>query len=328
MGWGVSGPPFKAPMVWFGGKSAVAAEVWSRLGSPSHYIEPFAGSLAVLLARPDWRPGPRQFTETVNDADGLLCNFWRAVAQSPDAVAEAADWPVFELDLHARHAELIARRVEVAERLRADPRWCDPELAGWWVWGAGAWIGDGWGHMAARKMPHISAPGMGVHRITSNRRAVVLSVAERLQHMRVLCGDWRRAVAKSACESWGNGDVGVFLDPPYGEGSMEYAAGGNEGGCIAADVWAWAVETATPAQVGPKRSQRDPVVRVCVAGYEDGREVPEGWVTVEWDANASARGAGYGNQSTTTEARANARRERLWFSPACIDPTRQMGLGL
>jgi hypothetical protein len=67
---------------------------------------------------------------------------------------------------------------------------------------------------------------------------------------------------------------------------------------------------------------------VCVAGYEDGRDVPEGWATVEWDANASARGAGYGNQSTTTEARANARRERLWFSPACIDPARQMGLGL
>jgi DNA adenine methylase len=315
-------------MVWFGGKSAVAAEVWSRLGSPSHYIEPFAGSLAVLLARPDWRPGPRQFTETVNDADGLLCNFWRAVAQSPDAVAEAADWPVFELDLHARHAELIARRAEVTERLRADPRWCDPELAGWWVWGAGAWIGDGWGDRAAQQMPHIGDTGRGVHRITSSRRAVVLSAAERLQHIRVLCGDWRRAVTKSACEGWGRGDVGVFLDPPYGEGAMEYAAGGNDDGGIAADVWAWAVETASPAQDGPRRPAPGSVVRVCVAGYEDGREVPEGWVTVEWDANARGGGAGYGNQSTTTEARANARRERLWFSPACIDPTRQMGLGL
>jgi DNA adenine methylase len=323
MGWDVIGAPFKAPFPYFGGKSAVAAEVWSRLGSPSHYIEPCFGSGAVLLARPDWRPGPRQFTETVNDADGLLCNFWRAVAQSPDAVAEAADWPVFELDLHARHAELIARRVEVAERLRADPRWFDPELAGWWAWGCGAWIGSGWGSSAARQMPEIGQPGRGVHRITSSRRAVVLSVAERLQHIRVLCGDWRRAVSKSACAAWPAGDVGVFLDPPYGEGSMEYAAGGNADGGIAADVWAWAVETATPAQTGPKRSQRDPVVRVCVAGYEDGREVPEGWSAVSWET-----AGGYGNQSTTTEARANARRERLWFSPACIDPARQMGLGL
>ena len=324
----MAGPPFKAPMTYFGAKSAVAAEVWSRLGSPSHYIEPFAGSLAVLLARPDWRPGPRQWTETVNDADGLLCNFWRAVAQSPDAVAEAADWPVFELDLHARHAELIARRVEVAERLRADPRWCDPELAGWWVWGAGAWIGSGWGDRAARQMPHIGDTGRGVHRISSNRRAVVLSVAERLQHIRVLCGDWRRAVTKSACEGWGDGDVGVFLDPPYGEGSMEYAGGGNGDASIAADVWAWAVSTwREPEQSGRRR---DPRVRIVVAGYEDGRAVPDGWQTVAWDAanRIDGQAAGYGNQVADGAGRANARRERLWCSPACIDPARQMGLGL
>lgn len=68
---------------------------------------------------------------------------------------------------------------------------------------------------------------------------------------------------------------------------------------------------------------------MCVAGYEDGREVPDGWVTVAWDANYRAHGGGYGNQSTTTEARANARRERLWFSPACLRPDEgQMGLAL
>lgn len=316
-------PPFKAPFAFFGGKSAVAAEVWRRLGSPSHYIEPFAGSLAVLLARPDWRPGPRRFTETVNDADGLLVNFWRATAADADAVAAFADWPVNELDLHARHAELIARRADVTERLRADPRWFDTELAGWWVWGAGAWIGDGWGMAASRKMPSVGHTGRGVHGM-SGRRIRITELRERLECMRTLCGDWRRAVSSSAVEKWPNGDVGVFLDPPYGEGSMDYAAGGNDTGNIAADVWAWAVETASPAQPGPNRSHGGPVVRVCVAGYEDGREVPEGWVTVAWET-----AGGYGNQSTTTEARANARRERLWFSPACLRPDEgQMGLAL
>ena len=42
----------RAPFVWFGGKRRVAPEVWAALGDVPNYIEPFAGSLAVLLGRP------------------------------------------------------------------------------------------------------------------------------------------------------------------------------------------------------------------------------------------------------------------------------------
>ena len=41
------------------------------------------GSAAVLLGRPG---GPRG-TETVNDKDGFLANFWRAVKHDPEGVA-------------------------------------------------------------------------------------------------------------------------------------------------------------------------------------------------------------------------------------------------
>lgn len=54
----------KAPFPWFGGKSRAADLIWPRLGNPANYVEPFAGSLAVLLARPD-EPN----IETVNDKD-------------------------------------------------------------------------------------------------------------------------------------------------------------------------------------------------------------------------------------------------------------------
>ena len=302
----MSGPPFKAPFVFFGGKSAVASEVWSRLGSPSHYIEPFAGSLAVLLARPDWRPGPRQFTETVNDADGLLCNFWRAVAQSPDVVAEAADWPVFELDLHARHAELIARRVEVAERLRADPRWCDPELAGWWVWGQCAATLGNW--CAGR------SPGSPSH---CPRRGVLVSpgriseVAARLRSVTAFCGDWSKMVGSPSAlgKPW-HRNIGIFLDPPYD--STQRAAGcyaEHDDGAVASQVNQWALENGT-----------DPQLSICVAGFDTEHQNLEaaGWSVFAWSAHG-----GLG-----AKAKANARRERLWFSPACIDPARQMGLGL
>ena len=57
----------KAPFPWFGGKRRVASDVWAALGPVDNYVEPFAGSLAVLLARPD---EPK--TETVNDMDCYL----------------------------------------------------------------------------------------------------------------------------------------------------------------------------------------------------------------------------------------------------------------
>lgn len=130
--------PLKAPFPWFGGKSRVAHLVWNAFGDVANYVEPFAGSLAVLLARPT---SPR--IETVNDLDCYLANFWRAVQLAPDEVARWADWPVNEIDLHARHRWLVAQ-AEFRERMRADPEYFDARVAGWWVWGICQWIGGGW----------------------------------------------------------------------------------------------------------------------------------------------------------------------------------------
>lgn len=59
---------YRSPYPYFGGKSKVAARVWERLGNPANYVEPFFGSGAVLLARPD--PEWRGAVETVSDANG------------------------------------------------------------------------------------------------------------------------------------------------------------------------------------------------------------------------------------------------------------------
>jgi DNA adenine methylase len=70
----------KAPFPWFGGKSRVADLVWERFGDPVNYVEPFFGSGAVLLGRPT----PAR-TETVNDLDCFIANFWRAVQKRAGA---------------------------------------------------------------------------------------------------------------------------------------------------------------------------------------------------------------------------------------------------
>ena len=151
----------RAPFPWFGGKSRAADLIWSRLGDVANYIEPFAGSLAVLLAR---STEPR--IETVNDLDAMVANFWRATATHPDLVAHHADWPVSEPDLHARHRWLVAQLPALRRKLVQDPDYCDPRVAGWWVWGISQWIGSGWcsgSHAMAgvHAQPHQKRPAIG-----------------------------------------------------------------------------------------------------------------------------------------------------------------------
>lgn len=153
----------RAPFPWFGGKSRAAGIVWGALGDVPNYVEPFFGSGAVLLARPG---GPGKI-ETVNDLDRWVANFWRAVAQDPEAVAAHADWPVNEADLHARHKWLLSRE-EWKARMQdgENPDYFDARIAGRWVWGLCAWIGSGWcapkGEEPSEQVPHLSGSGQGL----------------------------------------------------------------------------------------------------------------------------------------------------------------------
>jgi site-specific DNA-adenine methylase len=330
----------RAPFPWFGGKSRAAHLVWEALGNVANYVEPFFGSGAVLLARPH---PPR--TETVNDASRFLANFWRALATDPDAVAHHCDWPVNETDLHARHRWLVARLPELAALLDADPEAHDAKVAGWWVWGACAWIGTGWcdesvaevrfqlphlgnaGQGLHRKLPHLGNAGRGGHRAPADLpiqlphvgdggrgvhrghhedlRAYLGALSARLRRVRVACGDWSRVCGDSV--TWRHGVTGVFLDPPYAEGEQQYAAGGT-GTTLSADVRAWALDA------GKRRD-----MRVVLAGLEGEHDMP-GWRCVPW----KARG-GYGSQRDDGTVNANRHRERLWLSPHC-EGARQLSL--
>lgn len=310
--------PLKAPFPYFGGKSRVADLIWSRLGDVPNYVEPFAGSLATLLARPH---EPK--TETVNDADCYLSNFWRAIQSEPDLVATWADWPVNEADLLARHRWLLAQGDFVA-RMRSDPHYFDAKIAGWWVWGACSWIGQGWcvnesnqlphlgnaGRGINRKLPHLGNAGMGAPaRVPGTTRTYQLvayfrEIAERIRSVRVACGDWERVLGPSV--TFHHGTTGILLDPPYGEGDMEYAAGGNDSDLVHR-VRDWAVENGG-----------NPELRIALCGYEGVFEMPDDWDVVPW----KNRG-GYGSQGDG-EGRENSHRERIWFSPACLDTREQM----
>ena len=330
----------KAPFPWFGGKRKVAPEVWAALGDVDNYVEPFAGSLAVLLERPAWHNGR---TETVNDADQYLANFWRALAHAPDEVALHADWPVNEADLFSRHLWLVNEgRRRLREGMDADPEWCDAKIAGWWLWGICQWIGSGWcsgtgphtydtlpvdgdaGQGVNRKRVHLGNAGQGVNRqlvhLGDAGRGVnpdsllprndalyeyMRQLAARLRNVRVCCGDWSRIVTNGAL-SYGD-TVGVFLDPPYSDAADRcanlYAVDSLD---VAHDVRAWCIANGD-----------NPRYRIVLAGYEaeHASHMPRTWRTVFWNANASFQSARAGGNNQE-----NRRKERLLLSPHCLRP--------
>ena len=313
-----------APFPYFGGKRRAAGRIWQALGDPSGYVEPFAGSAAVLLARPPFN-GRR--VETLNDADGWLINAWRAIQLSPDAVAAAAWGPVAEIDYHARLAWLQQRRTpDLVAWLEGDPEHHDAKAAGWWLYVLACGIGDPFGpgpwrvvdgHL--RKLPHLGDAGQGVNRELPhlgdagqgvNRKlphlgdagqgqlaAYMQRLSDRLQRVRITCGSWERVVKPSVTRSGTGGDNSraVFLDPPYATSGDLYAES-SEG--IAEAVREWCI-------TAPRE------LRVILCGYDTEHDalLAHGWSVTE---GKSGRGAGYSVNPT------NGRRERLWLSPACI----------
>jgi DNA adenine methylase len=76
------------PLKWHGGKYYLAAKIVKLMPPHLHYVEPFFGGGAVLLARdPEDREGwlfPHHgVSEVVNDLNDRLINFWR-VLKSPE----------------------------------------------------------------------------------------------------------------------------------------------------------------------------------------------------------------------------------------------------
>jgi len=314
----------KSPFPWFGGKSRVSGLVWDRFGDVPNYVEPFFGSGAVLFGRPT-APG----TETINDKDGYIVNFWRAIKHDPGAVAHWAANPVQENELHARHAWLITRKDSLRQELEGDPEFCDPKVAGWWVWGISCWIGSGFcsgngpwqvrdrqllhlgnkGRGVNRQLVHLGDKGRGVNRqlvhLWDKGRALDEYFAElsrRLAGARICSGEWDRIVGPSVTSK--HGITGVFLDPPYSAKATRKSDLYTED-CdqVGASVAQWAAENGG-----------DPLLRIAVCGYEGEHVFPGDWESVAW----KNRG-GYGSQGSG-QGRENSARERIWFSPNCLHP--------
>jgi DNA adenine methylase len=307
--------PLTAPFPWFGGKSKAAEMVWSHLGvDVKNYVEPFFGSGAILLQMPD----EVKCWAVVNDLDGLIANFWRAIAADPEGVAFYADNQVNEVDLQSRHQYLVNHKKQITQQLKEDPDYFDSRIAGWWAWGCCCWIGGGWcadkkiphlgngGKGVNKKIPHLGDGGKGVNKKIPHLgnggqgdRLIFLTdwfqrINSKLREVRVTCGDWRRICTVSTMTR--NGICAVVLDPPYGTTKAVYA---EDSDTVADEVQRWCVENGDNSKL-----------RIALCGHVGQHEILE---SLGWIVKSPRKGGGYQGADN---------RERIWFSPHCLTPDR------
>jgi hypothetical protein len=143
------------------------------------------------------------------------------------------------------------------------------------------------------------------------------ALSARLRHVRILHGDWRRAVTPGATKtltvSSGKGVCGLFIDPPYALEHRDPALYTSDKDsltdAVVADVRTWCLTHGT-----------DPDYRLVLAGFAgEGHEALEahGWRVYEWFQAGHLRG-GMGNTKHTGTHQQH--RERLWASPHCLVP--------
>lgn len=298
----------KAPFVYFGGKGSVAAEVWKRFGRVKMYIEPFFGSGAVLLARPNGDYG----VEIANDYDGNICNVWRAIKHNPNEVAYHCDFPTNHIELMARRWQLQEAQDELRKKLIDDPDFYDAKLAGYWVWCAANWIGSDM--IKVRDKYNCSRPHLTSRNGTMQKDSLdgisrwLNELAVRLRQVRVVCGDWSRVMGgnwRTSNKSIGkSGKCGVFLDPPYGEDAGRAEVYNKDSFTVADDVRGWCIKN------GDNSKYR---IAICGYGGEHNELEDLGWDVFEWRA-----AGGYENQAKKKRDVENRTKERVWFSPHCI----------
>ncbi|MGE5829686.1 MAG: DNA adenine methylase [Micromonosporaceae bacterium] len=181
----------RPPIPYFGGKMTIGPAIAALLPEHSHYIEPYCGSLAVLLAK---TPSAH---ETVNDLDGELVTFWRVLRDRADDLERAC-----ALTPHARAEHRAAfpaaeDELEVARRV--------------WVkltqGRAGTMRPTGWRHYVRGE----ASPSASMPDYLAGYVARIAPCATRLAAVSLECLPALDIIAK-----YGDHDTNLlYVDPPY-----------------------------------------------------------------------------------------------------------------
>lgn len=178
----------KPPMPYSGGKQTVAERIANLLPAHSHYIEPFAGALSVLLAK---QPSK---IETVNDINGDLVTFWRVLRDRSSDLER-----VCALTPHSREEFLVSHDRAVEDDLERARR---------------VWV-----NLTQSRGSRLSRSGWrfvhGTNRMTLAKYldGYVARIAPAAERLRMVSIENRDAF--DLIEAYGRADACLYVDPPY-----------------------------------------------------------------------------------------------------------------
>lgn len=253
----------KPPIPYYGGKITIGPQIGTLLPEHMHYVEPYCGSLAVLMAK------PRSPHETVNDIDGDLMTFWRIVRERPDELAH-----VCSLTPHSRQEFRTCS--EWMRGDRGDEVLADIEVARR-VWvcltqGRGGVLRNtGWRHYV-RPTGTSSFPDYLLGYIGRIHEA-----ADRLAGVSLDCLPALDVIAKYGQHA----DVLLYVDPPYLGSTRGESADGYKHEMRAEDDHRQLAEALRIARAA-----------VVVSGYPS--DLYDRDLFADWDRHSMATGTGQG----------------------------------
>ena len=180
----------KPPFAYYGGKTTLAPQIAALLPEHEHYVEPFAGSLAVLLAKKPSR------AETVNDIDGDLMTFWRVLRDRPTELER-----VCSLTPHSRAELVVASDLDVEDDLErarrvfvrlTQSRSHSMKQTGWWY---------------GKKLTSRQPPVGHIHTLAAR----LIDCANRLARVSLETCDALDVIRDYGTEP----SVCIYADPPY-----------------------------------------------------------------------------------------------------------------
>lgn len=180
----------KPPFAYYGGKSRHVSRILAALPPHRVYVEPFAGSAAVLFAKPPAKQ------EVLNDVDGQVINFYRVLRDRLDELERAVLLtPYARADFDA--ADFDAADIDDVERAR---RWYCRSTQGF---GQSAGDGTGWSISTKQNTPRTRQIARRVGRFDA--------CAERLSNVFIENRDALGLIARFGTDP----GACLYLDPPY-----------------------------------------------------------------------------------------------------------------
>ena len=184
----------KSVLKYPGAKNRLAPWICDHIPKHDVYLEPFAGSLAVLFNK------QRCHIETVNDLDGEIVNFFKVLRDNKEDLIEAVLFTPFSRKEYVEAYEQTENEIEKARRFAVK-----------------CWMGFGCGNLyqngfKSGQQTHSPNPAKAWAELPETLQLA----ADRLKGVQIEC-----LPAVKLIKRYDTPDVFIYADPPYLHGTRK-----------------------------------------------------------------------------------------------------------